>query len=60
MNRHLCLKKLEILDIRGVTNKWFKSFLKGRKQYTTIQGKKHGQNLTDYGVINSSILGPDS
>ena len=33
-----------------IANKWFKSFLKDRKQCTTIQGIKFDQNLIDYGV----------
>ena len=44
--------------IRGITNKWFKSFLKFRKQYTTIQGIKSDQNSIDYGVPQGSVLGP--
>ena len=41
-----------------IANKWFKSFLKDRKQCTTIQGIKSDQNLIDYGVPQGSALGP--
>ena len=40
VNHNILLKKLEMYGIRGMTNKWLKSFLKDRKQYTTIQGIK--------------------
>ena len=40
VNHNILLKNLEMYGIRGMTNKWLKSFLKDRKQYTTIQGIK--------------------
>ena len=57
VNHDIILKKLEIYGIRGITNKWFKSFLKDRKQYTTIQGIKSEPNSIDYGVPQGSALG---
>ena len=58
VDHDILLKKLGIYGIRGITNKWFKSFLKFRKQYTTIQGIKSDQNSIDYGVPQGSVLGP--
>ena len=58
VNHEVLPKKLEIYDIRGITKKWFKSFLKDRKQYITIQGIKSDQELIDYGVTQGFVLGP--
>ena len=49
---------MEIYGIRGITNKWFKSFLKNSKWYITIQGIKSEQISIDYGVPQGSVLGP--
>lgn len=49
---------MEIYGIRGITNKWFKSFSKNSKWYITIQGIKSEQISIDYGVPQGSVLGP--
>ena len=36
--------------IQGLTNKWFSSFLKRRKQYRTVQGKDSDESPINYGV----------
>ena len=55
VNHNILLKKLEIYGTRGIKNKWFQSFLKDRKQYTTIQGITSDQNSIDYGVPQGSV-----
>ena len=58
VNHDILLKKLQHYGFRGLTNKWFNSFLKGRQQYTTIQGVKSEQDSINYGVPQGSVLGP--
>ena len=58
VNHEILPQKLEIYDIRGITKKWFKSFLKDTKQHITIQGIKSDQELIDYGVSQGFVLGP--
>ena len=51
------LKKLEYYGVRGISNKWFASYLSKRKQFVSINGYK--SNLADVkcGVSQGSILG---
>ena len=55
---HILLKKLQCYDLRGISNKWFASYLSDRKQFVSINGYK--SNLADVkrGVRQGSILGP--
>ena len=50
--------KLEHYGIRGLANKWFKSYLSNRNQYVSING--YDSNLADvkFGVPQGSVLGP--
>ena len=45
--------------MRGVANKWFRSYLKGRKQFVEVNRHK-SENMYDliHGVPQGSILGP--
>ena len=58
VDHHILLKKLEYYGVRGISNKWFASYLSNRKQFVSINGYK--SNLADvkWGVAQSSILGP--
>ena len=53
------LEKLNHYGVRGVAKKWFSSYLKGRKQFVLINGKK-SETMCDilHGVPQGSILGP--
>jgi hypothetical protein len=55
VNHSILLKKL---DYYGINNKWFKSYLTGRYQYTEISGTKSKQSFISCGVPQGSILGP--
>ena len=57
VDRQILLKKMEILGFRGVTNKFFKSYLTNRKQYM-IGGSKSNISDVSHGVPQGSILGP--
>ena len=49
---HTLLKKLAHYGIRGVANKWFQSFLKDRKQFTTVQGSKSAEKQINMVCLN--------
>ena len=58
VDHHILLKELEYYGVRGISNKWFASYLSNRKQFVSINGYK--SNLADAkcGVPQGSILGP--
>ena len=58
VEHNILLKKLEHLGIRGIAQEWFKTYLKGRKQFVTINGVNSSTKLLEYGVPQGSILGP--
>ena len=54
----ILIKKLEHYGIRGVAIKWMQSYLSGRKQFVSINGKNSAVRDMQYGVPQGSILGP--
>ena len=54
----ILLDKLRYYGVRGITNKWFESFLTNRYQYTTIKEKSSEKIKSTYGVPQGSVLGP--
>ena len=54
----MLIKKLEYYGIRGVAIKWMQSYLSGRKQFVSINGKNSAVRDMQYGVPQGSILGP--
>ena len=57
VDHHILLKKLEYYGVRGISNKWFASYLSNRKQFVSINGYK--SNLADVKceLHQTSILG---
>ena len=47
-----------ILLIRGLANQWFKSYLSGRTQFTSVNGYASETRDMKYGVPQGSVLGP--
>ena len=52
------LAKLSYYGIRGIPNKWFRSYLSGRSQFVTVSGLKSEIKLMLHGVPQGSVLGP--
>ena len=53
-----CVKKLHFYGLRGVAQKWIKSYLENRKQFVSFN-KCHSEILNvSCGVPQGSILGP--
>ena len=58
VDHRILMKKLEYYGVRGISSKWFVSYLSNRKQFLSVNGCK--SNLADVkcGVSQGSILGP--
>ena len=54
----ILLSKLNHYGVRGASYQWFKSYLTGRQQYTTIAHLKSDLRSINYGVPQGSALGP--
>ena len=54
----ILLSKLNHYGVRGASYQWFKSYLTGRQQYTTIAHLKSDHCSINYGVPQGSVLGP--
>ena len=54
----ILLSKLEHYGFRGTSNLWFKNYLNGRKQFTSIRGADSSLKEISCGVPQGSILGP--
>ena len=58
VDHDILLGKLNHYGIRGVVNKWFASYLKGRFQTTKIKNSISEKREIMYGVPQGSVLGP--
>ena len=58
VNFGILLKKLECYGIRGISHKWFSSYLFDRKQYVCINGINSDIKAINCGVPQGSVLGP--
>ena len=58
VDHRLILQKLHYYGIRGIAHEWFKSYLTGRKQYVSVNGKTSNIDNLSHGVPQGSILGP--
>ena len=54
----ILLSKLNHYGVRGVSYQWFKSYLTGRQQFTTIAHLKSDLCSINYGVPQGLVLGP--
>ena len=58
VDHNILLRKLEFYGIRGLANKWFKSYLNKRKQFVSIDEIYSDEAIMHYGVPQGSVLGP--
>ena len=58
VNYDILLSKLKNYGFRGVVNDQFKSYLIGRRQYTTVNGYVSDSHRTLCGVPQGFVLGP--
>ena len=58
VNHGILLSKLNHYAVRVAFYQWFKGYLTGRQQYTTITHLKSDLCGINYGVPQGSVLGP--
>ena len=58
VNHDILLAKLKHYGIRGISLKWFESYLSGRMQYVNFNGYSSCYKQVKCGVPQGSILGP--
>ena len=54
----ILLSECNHFGVKGTSYQWFKSYLTGRQQYTTIAHLKSDLCSINYGVPQGSVLGP--
>ena len=58
VDHNILLSNLYHLGVKGTPHQWFKSYLTGRQQYTTINHQKSSLSHIKYGVPQDSVLEP--
>ena len=58
VDHNILLSELYHYGVKGTPHQWFKSYLTGRQQYTTINHQKSSLSNIKYGVPQGSVLGP--
>ena len=58
VNHEFLLNKLNHYGIRGTELQWFKTYLKGWQQHTTVNSFSSKNAYINYGVPQGSVLGP--
>ncbi|XP_052755871.1 uncharacterized protein LOC128201816 [Galleria mellonella] len=58
VSHYILLRKLEVIGIRGVTLRWFSSYLERRNQIVVVDEHKSNTSYISFGIPQGSILGP--
>ena len=58
VNHDVLISKLQYYGIRGILKYWFTSYLKDRKQFTSIRNVTSDQRPILCGAPQGSVLGP--
>ena len=58
ISHDILLTKLHHYGIRGISNKWFRSYLQNRRQFTQVNDTMSSIQNINVGVPQGSILGP--
>ena len=58
VNHSILVDKLNHYGIRGIASNWFKSYLKNRMQFVSINGFDSEAAFVAHGVPQGSVLGP--
>jgi hypothetical protein len=58
VDHEILLHKLDHYGIRGIANKWFKSYLNNKRQFVSIGNINSDTKQIIMGVPHSSVLGP--
>jgi len=58
IDHNILLSKLLNYGVRGPMHDWFKSYLSGRMQFTSINTQRSNCEPIEYGVPQGSVLGP--
>ena len=58
VDHNIFLSKLYHYGVKGTPHQWFKTYLTGRQQCTTINHQKSSLSNIKYGVPQGSVLGP--
>ena len=58
VDHEILSKKLVHYGVRGIANKWFKSYLTNRQQFVSINGFDSSNLAMTIGVPQGSVLGP--
>ena len=58
VDHEILLHKLNHYGIRGISNSWFRSYLKNREQFVSVEGCESTKRYVSHGVPQGSVLGP--
>jgi hypothetical protein len=58
VDHKILLNQLELIGIRGLSNKWISSYLSNREQYVQVGNIMSDKIKITYGVPQGSVLGP--